>query len=762
MTSIRGTAIVTAIAASLAPASAFSAAIEEVIVTAQKREESLQKAPIAITAFTSETLADIGAYGLRGIGEFAPNVRVLSTAGSSVTATATIRGLSSAEPAFAQDPKVGFYLDGVYLSKNSGTIFDIVDLERIEVLRGPQGTLYGKNTTGGAINLISKKPSGELHFKQLLTAGNYGLFRSSSTLDLPAYNDVSVKLGYMTTQHDGYVKNENPRATEDLDSADNSAWRVAVRWEPNQDFTGDISYQFIDAESVTYHGQLTYVDPAVADLPVIASFSPFVLIPPSQNPFRQALDSGAVSKDRLDKLNLDGQGVERYDITDIAMHLSWQIGGIELRSITGYHELDGSALGGDQDGGSWSIPFAHFGTFAVGGDKKYHESFSQEFQLLGDALEDRLHYVAGLYYFDENAKEENNRWNLLIALPGGVISGFDSGVLVEQNALLGPPPGGLGEEYTIDNQSWAAYGQVTYTPEAFDERLSVTLGGRYTDDTKEAAIIDASPHWVEKQDWSNFNPTLTVEYAFSEDVNGYVKVASGYNAGSHPVRAGNPTAFALTADEENLVDYELGLKSMLFDQRLRLNVAAFWYDYKDLQVNDFQAGATVLRNAGQATLRGVEIEALARPTDNLELTLGYGYLDFEYEEFVVGGVDISDSAKAPFAPENTVQASAAYTWPLEKSCGEVQARLDLSYTDEYTFNPTLFLHDAADDRTLLNARLSWKEIPLPQGSLEVSAWVQNLTDEEYREFGTDFGALGFSTNSFGDPRTWGVDLRYEF
>jgi iron complex outermembrane recepter protein len=761
MTSIRQKALVAALAAALVPVKAFAAAIEEVIVTAQKREESLQDTPIAITAFNAETLADIGAYGMRGIGDFAPNVRVLSTAGSSVTAAATIRGLSSAEPSLAQDPKVGFYLDGVYLSKNTGSVFDIVDLERVEVLRGPQGTLYGKNTTGGAINLISKKPSGELHFKQVLSAGNYGQFRSSSTLDLPAFNDISVKLGYMTHEHDGYVENENPRAMGDIDSADNSAWRVAVRWEPSEAFTADLSYQFVDAEAVTYHGQLTYVNPAVTNVPVIASFSPFVLIPPSQNPFQQALDAGAVSKDRLDKLNLDGQGIERYDITDIALHLSWQLGAVELRSITGYHEVDGGALGGDQDGGSWSIPFAHFGTFATGGNDKYHESFSQELQLLGAAMNERLRYVAGVYYFDETGEEKNNRWNLLIALPGGVIPGFATPVLVEQNALLGPPPGGLGEHYTIDNQSWAVYGQVSYTPDAFQERMTITFGGRYTEDTKEAAIIDAAPPWVEKQDWSNFNPTVTLEYAFSEDINGYAKVASGYNAGSHPVRSGNPAAFALTADEENIIDYEVGLKTMLLDQRLRLNIAAFWYEYEDLQVNDFQAGATVLRNAGQATVRGIEIEALARPTDNLELTLGYGYLDFEYEEFVIGGVDISDAAEAPFAPENTLQAAAVYTWPLGGS-GALQARLDLSYTDGYHFNPTLFLYDAAEERTLLNARLSWKDIPLPQGSLELSAWVQNLSDEEYREFGTDFGALGFSTNSFGDPRTWGVDLRYEF
>ncbi len=736
------------------------AALEEIVVTAQKRTENLQETPIAITAFNDEMIKDLGLVNLRSVGELVPNVRVLNLASTSVSAVATIRGLASAEPSLAQDPKVGFYLDGVYLAKNTGTIFDIVDLERIEVLRGPQGTLYGKNTTGGAINLISRKPSGELGFKQQVTVGDNDRLRIGTTLDLPEVADISAKIGYVQYEHDGFIENRNANGPKHIGSVDNDAWRLALRWVPSENFNANFSYQSSDTRAVPTAGQLSYVDPSFADYSVITSFSPFTVVPPAQNPFRQALDSGAVSKDHLGHLDLDGQGHEKYEITDSALHLSWMLGDLELRSITGYHDLDGGVMGSDQDGGAWSVPFAHFALTSGGGNVKSHTSWSQEFQIVGTSDDERWQYVSGLYYFEEEGEELHNDWKLLLLVPGGNIPGFPDGVLVDAYTLLGPPPASLGEDYRIENESWAAYSQVTWTPPVLEDRMDVTLGLRYTQDDKKATILDATPNWVESESWSKFSPTGTVSYRFSDYVNGFFKVATGYNAGSFPVRAGNQTAFSLAADEETVIDYELGLKSELFDNRLRLNVAGFWYDYKDMQVNDFQAGATILRNAGTATVRGIELEGTARLTEALTVGLDYGYLDFKYDEFVVGGVDLSSEAKPAFAPKNTLHGSITYIWPLQ--LGELKARIDATYTDEYHFNPLLYKHDAADSHTLVDARIRWTDIPLPAGSLELAVWGQNLTDEVYRDFGTDFGELGFSTNTFGDLRTWGVDFIYTY
>ncbi len=741
--------------------SAQGAVLEEVVVTAQKREESLQETPIAITAFNEETLQDLRIHDLKGLGDLVPNVRVLALNSTQVSAAVTVRGMASAEPSLAQDPKVGFYLDGVYLSKNTGSVFDVVDLERVEVLRGPQGTLYGKNTTGGAINLISKKPSGELGFRQQFTGGDRGRFRSATTLDLPAYGGLSTKLGYVVTQHDGFIENTHPNGPSSIGSVDNEAWRLALRWQPSETFMADLSYQFADTRAVPPAGQLTDVVLAYTRVPVITSLAPFEVVPASQNPFREAIAAGAVSSERLGRLDLDNQGYEEYEIQDAALHLSWQLDDLEVRSITGYHDLDGGLIGNDQDGGAWTVPFGHFALAENGGNLKSHTSWSQEFQLLGSSTDGNWDYVSGLYYFDEEAEELHNRWDLLIFLPGGVFPGFDEGVLVDQNALLGPPPAGLGEEYSVDNTSWAVYAQVTWTPPIAEERLGLTLGLRYTEDKKTATILDATPNWRQTESWSNFNPTGTVTYRFSDSINGYAKIATGYNAGSHPVRAGSSEAFALTADEETLINYEIGLKSELMERRLRLNVAAFLYDYQDLQVNDFIAGSTVLRNAGEATIQGLEVEAALQVTERLVVGLDYGYLDFEYDEFEVAGENIADATRAPFAPENTAHAWAAWTFPLGDA-GELRARLDASYTDEYVFSPILFERGTAEDRTIVDARVSWSGIPAAGGAISVAVWGKNITNEAYREFGTDFGALGFTTNVYGSLATWGVDVIYDY
>ena len=194
---------------------------------------------------------------------------------------------------------------------------------------------------------------------------------------------------------------------------------------------------------------------------------------------------------------------------------------------------------------------------------------------------------------------------------------------------------------------------------------------------------------------------------------------------------------------------------------MRLNIAAFLYDYQDLQVNDFVSGATVLLNAGAATIQGFELESAFQLNEHLAIGLDYGYLDFEYDEFVIGGVDIADSTRAPFAPEHTLHAWSTWTLSLG-SKGELRARLDASYTDEYVFSPTLFERGTADERTIVDARVSWAGIPAAGGELTFALWGQNITNEEFREFGTDFGALGFTTNVYGSLATWGVDVIFDY
>lgn len=740
-----------------------SMALEEVIITAQKRQESIQLTPLAVSAFTSESLESLGAVDVAGVAGRVPNTVLVQQPSSNVNVVASIRGIHSTEVSVAQDAKVGIYLDGVYIGKSSGAIFDIADLERIEVLRGPQGTLYGKNTTAGAINVITEKPLGEFGFKQKLTAGNFGRTRSQTTVDLPRTDfGLATKLSYMTRSYDGWARNVNPRGPRQLGRDDTSGYRLAFNWELGDRFTADYSYDRTYGAGTAKGAQLSWVNPAYAQMDLYDKDGTTLLYAGGDpnHPYRQMLDSGlANQKGRQRVFNLDGANEERYDIRGHSLTLTYEFDDFEVKSITGYREVNVRFKPGgtDNDGGAWSYPVFHNATVANGGNRKISESFSQDFQLIGMALDDRLEYTAGLYYYEDEGKERNSLWDTIVPTLSGNLARSDS----------------QGQTYSVDNKSYAIYGQASYTPSWLEDRLRFTLGLRQTWDTKEATVEDidlggglTGPAKVKKS-WNHFNPSFTTDFQLTADASVYAKIATGYTAGSHPIRASSIKALQLYADPEEVINYELGLKSDWLNRRLRVNAAVFYNDYTDMQIDDFQAGATITANAGKATLRGFELEVTALPVAGLTLDLAYGYLDFEYKKYRVTdpstGVifDASDVARASNAPRHTGRFNAAYEFtPLP--IGVFTASVEVTHMSSHHFNPRLYEHDAAGERTLLNARLSLADIPVSHGTLRAALWGRNLEDKEYREYGIDFGAVGHAINTYGEPRSYGIDLIYEY
>ncbi|WP_116366590.1 TonB-dependent receptor [Parahaliea mediterranea] len=761
--------------------------LEEVIVTAQKRESSLQETPISISTFDPANLDRLRVAEAGDVAKYTPNLDMRKPPGSYDNYGYSLRGMSSTDPSLLTEPTVGLYADGVYIARISGAAFDTVELERIEVLRGPQGTLYGRNAIGGAINLVTRKPLDDFGFKQKLSAGNYDYFRSETTVDTGEYAGFSATLSYTHWNREGWL--DNLLADNMLGEVDKSnSARVAIRWEPTDTFTADFVYDYTDRLSNGSLPQLVWVRPYQAGLggPIYAQAMEFA------------------SPDRLDGLPMavSTKPDTWSEIDGYALTLAWNVGGVTLKSISAYRDWYAGTTGNEYgafpsdgvnvlDGTGGVIPAGQYVSLFSATREDEQDQFTQEFQLLGEAFEERLTYTLGLYYFEEETYEDNPQTFVFPAIMayGGLDQATQS--FLCRDPTFADPAACLGKDtvlstpifqYGSDNDSWAVYGQFGYD---LSDKLAMTLGLRYTRDNKSAFLRNSGIQrnegieQVEADDsWSNFTPALTLDYAFSEDLNGYATVSQGFRSGGFNARASTSSGFSTPFDEENVTSFELGLKADLLDQRLRVNSALFYYEYKDKQVTQFEAGSngasSIIANSGKQDAVGVELELAFIPAEGWLLQASYGFIDIDIKEFettpsdpVTGlpagsqNVDIADFAKVIHTPEHNGSVILEYAAP-PFSFGQLVFQVDASYNSTRYFHPVNNLYDTAGHQTLVNGKISLNDIELGPGALEAVAWVRNLTDEEYREWGIDFGALGFAVDSFIAPRMYGVDLVYQF
>lgn len=737
-------AVRTSLGVAIAVSSVFAVAeersmvIEEVVVTAQKKSESMQDTPIAITAFTADSLEQMGIKNASDVGEYTPNVTIGPTIGSKFNIRMYIRGKGTAEPSLTIDPKVGVYMDGVYMARNSGAIFDVVDLERIEVLRGPQGTLWGKNTTGGAINMITSKPKGEFGFKQQLTGGSNGLYRSVTTIDTPSVGNVSAKLSYVLKGQDGWAKNTHADAEKELGSEDTEAYRVALSWDATDDFSVDYSFDRTNGEATTVPVQVAWVNPDAADNTSTFDTNAYNA---SGGTVIQYIPGNAFSQmaliadpDRKDEFNIDNMGPEHMDVEGHNLTLTWGIDALELKSISAYREYDSVVPQLNSGGGAYyDDTGAVLPAFHSTGTRSQHQ-FSQELQAVGSAMDGLLGYVLGLYYFEEKGKEVNP-WQVSSYRPD-----FDSVIFVDTGVF-----------YKTESESSALYGQVDYD---VGEQWTLTLGGRYTEDSKEIKYLAFDDPKLE-EDWSKFTGALTANFQLNDAVSMYGKVSSGYAAGVYNAGPILDPADVESADPEETTAYELGAKSMLADGRVQLNGALFYNDSDNLQVTAFENNTRVTNNSGKSDSSGFEIELLALVSQSVTLNANYGYIDVNYD----------DSGRDQQTPRNTASVGAQYDHPI--SFGLLTARLDAGYSSKQYFSTDLDDREIfAESRALLNARFSLSEVNVANGALVAALWGRNLADEEYRVHGVSFGGTApdaaYTAYSWGEPRTYGIDLTWEY
>ena len=659
--------------------------LEDIIVTAQKRSENLQETPLAVSALTAETLERRGITDVSSLTAAAPNLTVTTTGASTSNIALFIRGIGESETILTVDSPVGLYVDGIVLGRSSGAVFDLVDLERVEVLRGPQGTLYGRNTTGGAVNLISKRPSDHFGADFLLSYGNLDAMQLKGSVNSGEWGDsgISARLSYLHKQRDGYVDNVLARDSRDPGAYNVDAFRIALRYDKGGPVRLNYAYDFNDRRSVGNPMQLAVARP---DILAYASASAALGGAPLQ-----------ISRDRLNSLRLDADGPIKDRVTGHALNVEIDLGdNLLLRSLTGHRRWTNRVVN-DQDGNGGLVGVVADPVLLAGGPfellgvrpislfnltfERSQRQWTQEINLIGK-IGDSVDFVLGGFYFREVAHEENPTFLTFIlpspvpieAAPGVFVNSF--GVNLASNL-----------SYGFKSQSKALFGQATAR---LGDQLSATAGVRYTRDDREL-----SPRNLDRS-FEKFNWAATLDYRWTDDVMTYARVATGYKAGGFNARSQNEGF-----NPENLTSYEVGLKSELFDRHLRLNLTLFHADHRDVQVGQFLAGSQgsvgITVNAGKARYNGIEAEWTALLGDRLTINGNFGYVDRKYKSFIIRDpetdslIDIARSARFIYSAGTTANVGAEYRFG-DLGIGTLSARLDYSYRGRTYFHSTTILN----------------------------------------------------------------------
>lgn len=820
--------------------------IQEIVVTAQKRAEDVQDVPIAISAFNAEALQERAIGNVSALSGITPNVTLDAStpfSGSSAVLGATIRGIGSSDFAFNIDPAVGVYLDGVYLGRSIGANQDLLDVERIEVLKGPQGTLFGRNTIGGAISIVTRNPGDEFRVQGDLTVGSYKRIQARGMVELPITTGLSSSLAFGILSRDGYQKRVPypgdagnfaswemfPAAgyrTDDTQGGDNS-WnlRGKLRWDDGSRFRATVTADYTNVDQNSTASTLLAVTPipgpfgglAENNIPgtaldVVTESSGWLFAglynfcigaTADEIAARNAQNlcgprsgiNGYLTLPGLASVNVDGDplnDVAPYDDRWINQDIdeSWATGnnfsklkqaGVALdleldltdelmvKSISSFRKVDFSA-GVDLDNSP--LPILQT-SFLVD-----QEQWSQEVQLLGSLLDDSLNFVLGGYVFNEKGDLRD-----FVTFAGGLLQ------------VDGPGQ--------VDTTAYAAFGQIDWR---VSDLLGFTLGGRYTKEEKNfvgaqgdvngfnyklfncmdldpvtgnpsAACAEAIdfpipsepfryyPLQPNEQDFDNFSFKAGVQIYPTDDVMAYGSFSQGYKTGGWTTRLSNPLPVAPTFGEEKAETWEIGVKSTLIDRLLQLNAAAFSTKYDGIQLN-FQEGVSpTVQNAGDARIKGFEIELQAAPTNGFSVTGSVGYLDAKYTD-VAGPAQVAPNpfqlgvfqgADLPKAPDWKINIAPRLEMPL--GGGAVVLLADWTHTTGMrndTEGTILLLRPATD---VVNASVSYRP---DQGNWNVTVGGTNIFDERYLVTGQAQIAGGQIYGTYSRPAEWYARLGFEF
>lgn len=741
-----------------------SSGFEEIIVTARKREESVETTPIAISAFSGDTLEKRGVANLGDVSQFVPNLNISTNGGgggSGSTSNIYLRGVGQVDFLITTDPGIGLYIDGVYYARATATIMDLLDLERIEVLRGPQGTLFGKNTIGGAISLISAKPGTERAGRAEIRAGKNSYFEGRFMFDQPISENLSSRFSALYKTKDGFTDRV---ATGEREGDESSfAARAMFEWTPNEQFRAGLAIDYSKRDGTTAETAVLQFEPTA---PLAGLWSAFVggpLNPPS-----------VVNIDPR-KNNSTGPNVDDNETFGIGLTMEYDFGSSTFKSVSAVRTLD-AEFGRDGDG--TANPYLE--THNVVDQTQY----SQELQLSGKGFQDQLDWVVGVYYFNERARDTND-----VRLASGVFAALEAfpGAFVPltpTSVCPGPfPPnvcaGGSGNPFNagldldfdilnrVKAESYAIFGSGTY---ALTDQLNLTLGLRYTyedksyflDHRRVNAGVAIIPPTSLSDSWDSLSPKFSLDYQLGDNTLLYTSLSKGFKSGGfngRPTSQGEVDSY----DPEFVWSYEVGVKTSFADRRVLLSAAAFIYDYDDMQLTSVRADETgnlllVTENAGTADVKGFEAELRAMVTDNISLDMSLGLLDAKYDKLNPGATVTTD-LRLVRTPDLTMSLGGEYVMPLGNDY-KLTLRADYSYQSSQALDPANTLALIQSGYGLLGGRIIL--VPASE-NWEAVIWGTNLTDELYLQGGlSTLDSFGVVEGSYGLPSEWGVGVKMNF
>jgi iron complex outermembrane receptor protein len=735
-------------------AQAGSDQLEEITVTARKREENLQATPIAVTAFNAAALEERAVNNITDVGKFVPNVAFQSGAaisGSSTSVTIFIRGIGQTDFTEVIDPGVGVYVDGVYVSRSTGSLLDASDVANIEVLRGPQGTLFGKNTIGGAVVVTTQQPTDKLEGSLEAVTGAYDRFDVDAMVNVPVTDKLKIRASGNLQSRDGYVKrltDDNYMGSQDriggrivalLDATDDLSFTLSV--DATRNHEGDIGTTLLESNpnaffASFYNNVLSGANCSVPTSNLKCFSNDYV----THNPYTTYNDSRNKSTLQLLGFSL----TTTYNIVD----------DLTLKSITAYRRFEGTF-----DFDSSNSPLTPLDNTE---DDYSDRQFSQEFQLTGTGLDDKLKWVGGAFFLKEQGADRNN---LVFSLANFLSGGF------------------------VDNDSYAGYLQGTY---AITDQLHLTLGGRYTFEDKRflpdqyikldrtgGGLLGLSQLFIPASENPNGNrilpleqrttmanemdPAITIDYQLAEQILAYASFSKGFKSGGFTQRVFPPLPEAPSFGPEYVDSYEIGFKTEWFDKKLRFNTAAFFTDYTGIQENTTIGIAPTTQNAGKANINGFEMESEYVVTDWLRLNGGLGFTDANYRAIAPGAeaAGIFVGNKLPYASKwsGTLGASAD-VW--HGDIGAVSVRADGSYRSSY-------FPDAINSQILRQAGYAVANVSATfetsDDQWSVTAGATNITSTKYQIVGyADLGAGGSGTASaaYARPAEWYLRAKYKF